>query len=514
MAFNSASTITVGPNPAKVVLTRQATFPLWAENTIAQTAVATANFTFGGVATWSCVGSGSFAGATFHPAGLAEAKGFTPVTAFSPGVVKAAGSTDYGSPFPAPTLGVDDAIDQIPFVYIPAGTSTSWVFGTSAAAVTATTYAVQLQKWLGPGKTDLAGETGATIPVGNWAGSSPVTSLSQGWYRPAVVDVDANVTPVLGNYNISVVIASSTMTYVPSATNRGLFNVAVAPTGNQTFLLPIAWPVEFLNSTLPWRSARTTASASLFTNTTKALNKEGTALWARVAPQVTDPFNVTEAELNKTHPAEKRFMGLQDGCYSYVAPTTDLQDFRDYTIIGDDNLTYPIYRLDNTALVNVCYFRDPDGGTSLAVNTDWHIEFRTTSSLFQIAMSPVPLESLHQAQIALAQAGFFYPNVTHAAVLSALAGAWRYLAPYVVSGGRGVARKFLEMTAPITAAPPPPVQATTIVGARAPRPRARRARSRTPRKSKARMTKPAPKKAPGKNRSGLDIYLQSVGRKR
>jgi hypothetical protein len=76
-----------------------------------------------------------------------------------------------------------------------------------------------------------------------------------------------------------------------------------------------------------------------------------------------------------------------------------------------------VVRLDNSSLVNAFVFTDPDAGTSLAVNVDYHIEFRTTSALWPIGLSSMSLEALHGAQLSLTEVGFFFPNETHKEVL-------------------------------------------------------------------------------------------------
>ncbi len=74
-------------------------------------------------------------------------------------------------------------------------------------------------------------------------------------------------------------------------------------------------------------------------------------------------------------------------------------------------------RLDNDSLFNVAFFTASSVDEQLACTVDWHIEFRTTSTLFQIGLCTLTLETMHQAQVALAAVGYFFENFNHKAIL-------------------------------------------------------------------------------------------------
>jgi hypothetical protein len=243
------------------------------------------------------------------------------------------------------------------------------------------------------------------------------------WIRPLTVQfevVSGGTTFIVPNsfrlYCITVgggtVALQSTATAVPP-----ILTVSSTATYN---LFPGFAPAEFGNSTLPWATTRTTATAALFTNVTQVLNKGGTVLAGRITPQVHNPWLVTSATLSTLHPAEKQFLGLETGLYTYVPPSTDLADFWDYTLPTDSG-TLPLFRLDNTAMCNVGFFTTTGVIESIAITTDWHIEFRTSSALFPIGMCTMTLETLHQAQLALHAVGFFFENPDHKDVLSKVA---------------------------------------------------------------------------------------------
>lgn len=207
-------------------------------------------------------------------------------------------------------------------------------------------------------------------------------------------------------------------------TSPSVMRTINAGPGVVSALVPSGPPPEYGNSTIPYQSTRLTAVGALFTNVTKLLNKEGVVYSARLSPANIDVFNFAQTDIVAVHPAEKAQLALEHGFYTYCPPSTDLALFQDYTCAAVPQsgawtqTDCPYYRLDNTALVNAFVFVDSDATTTtnLAVTLDWHIEFRTTSTLFQIGLSGVTLETLHQAQLALVQLGFFYNNDDHKSI--------------------------------------------------------------------------------------------------
>lgn len=218
----------------------------------------------------------------------------------------------------------------------------------------------------------------------------------------------------------------------PSIVTYNYFSSATA-TGEALALHPLLTTTAYTASAQPFLNTRLTAVAALFTNVTKALNKEGTVIAARLNPDAVDVWNVEDTTYSDIHPSEKFFYGLENGFYTYAAPSTDLADFRDYTyhLTGTvmANGVVPVFRLDNNAMVNSFTFKDPDGGTQLAVNLDWHIEFRNSSQLWPVALSTIKLEDLHAAQLVMASAGCFFDNIDHQAILSKIAAALRFISP-------------------------------------------------------------------------------------
>jgi hypothetical protein len=166
---------------------------------------------------------------------------------------------------------------------------------------------------------------------------------------------------------------------------------------------------------------------------TQVLNKGGTILGGRVSPAIVDPWRVTQSYVNGLHPAEKAFLPLETGVYTYCPPSTDLIFFADHTLVTSGGASAcPTLVLSNDALYNKLYLTTAGVAESLACTVTWHMEFRTSSALFQIGLSGLTLESLHQAQLVLAETGYFFENPKHDAVLNKVISAAKKYAPMAI----------------------------------------------------------------------------------
>jgi len=341
-----------------------------------------------------------------------------------------------------PVVAYDYLTGPNEWLWVPAGATLCIDLGLDAGTIPTSDPSLSLwiDSWTSPGQTanNFANFslifTGSTVIsyYGTYVASSSL------WLRPSKISV--NSTSFIGtnaNFSLSATVIGSSAVSVaaPTSSVRSLFTA----TGSSVVaLMPAVNPPEFQNSPLPYASTRTTATACLFTNVTKILNKEGTVLAGRLSPVNTSVWNFTTSQLSVLHPAEKQFLPLETGFYTYCPPSSDLADFWDYTLeTGSGAPPAPVVRLDNSSLVNCFNFADPDGGTSLALNLDIHVEFRTSSELWPIGLSTMSLESLHQAQLALVAVGFFFPNDTHKGLLTnvvpKLKSALSMLAPYASS---------------------------------------------------------------------------------
>lgn len=210
------------------------------------------------------------------------------------------------------------------------------------------------------------------------------------------------------------------------------------PSGTADLMVPFAMPPEFNNSTIPYGRSRVNASAALFTNVTAALSKEGTVLAGRLKPAIVDPWNFSVGHLNSVHPALRYFGPLEKGLYTFTTPSGNVSDFVDgWITMPSPSLTNPtarpLFGYVDIGVYNAMVFTDlgsSTAGTQLAVSGYTHIEFETTSSLFNIGVSTFPLETLHSTEVALLKFGHFHENPIHWSVLaSAVRQAASYLAP-------------------------------------------------------------------------------------
>ncbi len=334
--------------------------------------------------------------------------------------------------FPHPILAIDVNTGPLPWVYTPNTSDTRVVVAFNSAPNAIVNFNLTYEIWDSPGELHIA--TGTASTSGTNLGTELSISLAaDAWIRPKAVTVQSNsLTDAAIVLRAFVIVSNGSLSYTPTSTTAGSYAVTSA---TKTLFTPLVSPSEFTNSQLPWYSTRTTAAAVLATNVTSVLNKAGTVLAGRVSPQVISPWAVTNSYVNTLHPAEKAYLPMETGLYTYCPPSTDLVNFWDYTLPTNSGTVTatPIFRLDNDSLVNHFFLTSGSNASTLAFNVDWHIEFRTSSALFDVGMSTVTLETLHQAQIALASVGFFFENPEHSKILESILGAIRSYAPSLAS---------------------------------------------------------------------------------
>lgn len=345
-------------------------------------------------------------------------------------------------------IGVDDR--KRPWTYLPAGYDAQVVFDCGTTAPTPGAQMLVTFEILEPSYNVTAQTVTLTAADNVYAGV--LIAGTTRWVRPVAITM---VTAFTSTYQVLYVLVASDATFSTASKTLTAGSTVLRA------LLPAVLTPGIETSTVPWEGARVTAASALFTNVTKALNKEGTVLGGRLLPANVNYFDVTAASFSQLHPTEKYFYGLEEGCYTYLAPATDQTEFRDYVISFYDNVsvavpdkfadrTYPAYNIDQRAPVNMFVFSDPDGGTSLAVNVDWHVEFRNNSVLWPVGISGITLEALHQAQLALVSAGFFFNNVDHKSILNWVSRGLSHLGAYskymhpVIGVGIHTANKFYK----------------------------------------------------------------------
>lgn len=431
MGFTQPATmdVPVGQD-TKVMLARQAAYPLWGQLSATGESYSV---------TWGCPSpqtSQAFGSRDLVVLDQVTAArvGNSTATTTLPGV---SGTT---TAFTWPIVGEDYMSSPNPFVYLPEGFAAHVIVNFSTAAPAGGTATITIEEWQTPGQCSATAVT-ATLSTGNLGCAAVIaaSSVTPRWLRPINIDFAAGAAWAGGSIptvSVTIVVYAGAGVYTASTTNYG--TVTVTPAAVRS-MLPVVYPAEFVNSQLPWMSTRLTAAAALFTNVTQVLNKGGTVLAGRVNPATFNPWKVSKSVINGLHPAEKAFMPLETGLYTYCPPSTDMSEFWDYSLNTTAGAAAtPVYRLDNAAMVNVAFFTPGSVAEALAINCSWHLEFRTSSALFQVGMSAVTLESLHQAQLALARVGFFFENPNHVMILQKVIQAVQTFGGPLLAAARGV----------------------------------------------------------------------------
>lgn len=421
MGFCQPATLELpASTPVKMMLSRQAAYPLWADFDPGTFAYQAGYMTStGGIASNDTVDLPIVGAVTWSQGNEMASTNYV-------------GVSGHVATGPYTPMGVDGG--DTPFIWMPSNSylTVSLLRPNLVGGISAR---VSIEFWVNPGQFDTY-----TMPTATWNdgyGSISVQSSAPAgnWLRPRSVwlssDGSAGFTgPLL--VQLTVTRDLPTITNSPGP-NFPMLNAAASA---GSCFLPVTYPAEFANSRMPWYSTRTTAAAVLGTNVSQVLNKAGTILAGRVAPAVTNPFRVASSYINTLHPAEKAWLPCETGVYTFCPPSTDLSAFWDYTAHWENQYlttVAPVYRLDNDSLVNVMFITAGAVAEQLALTLDWHVEFRTTSALFQIGLSTMPLEVLHQAQIALTSAGFFFENPEHKAVLNKVLSAVKRYGPQVAN---------------------------------------------------------------------------------
>lgn len=425
MGFNASIPYSIGAGDTQVFLSRSATFPIWGEQAM--------------------TGNTSTYGVGYE---FTSTEGVATTELQNPTVIDTSGvwwgSNQSGVALPTRTapgsgikraiLGIDGATTDLPFIYAPKDSYLMMSMGKLGVNWEAT---ITFESWVAPGDVQNYGTVFKLTSGGVDASGSATHKLTTNvWLRLKGLSLELAGTAGVGVTPVVAVGVSVSSVSAPVFSNSGSYGSWSFPAvGSSRFLLPLTFSPEYSNSIIPWQSTRLNSVAALFTNTTKVLNKEGTVLWGRVSPARYNPWRTAKTDIDQLHPAEKCFMNLEQGAYVYNPPSTDLADFHNYTYRSyygtgnGDNDNQPVYRLDSTAYVVQGFFNDPDGDSNFAINCDYHLEFRNSSTLFQIGVASSPLECLHTAQLGLLKAGFFFNNMDHIAVISKIISALGSLHP-------------------------------------------------------------------------------------
>ncbi len=426
MGFNQPATLNL-PAATDVAVTvfRQACYPLWADQSVPAFYGVDYYIPDDNVGSMVCSfpTSNAINGWTVGPrTASGQLVGYTGVTA----------AQTY------PILAVDANLPGPPFIYVPAGARVMVTAGMGSGVVSTGSIEVSiaLEIWVTPGESR---SRIITVTIANTfsGGATSINPTTTGyWARPlSVTRSDPASGTSLGTTMISFAVATaSSVSFSAGITNPGLWTVTGYGALATAIHMPLVIPSEFVASQLPWFATRTTAAGFLGTNVSQVLNKGGTVLGGRVSPAVVNAWDVTKTFISNLHPAEKAYLPLETGVYTYCPPSTDLVSFHDYTLnTAGGAAAAPLFILSNDSLYNKMYLTASGVAETLACTVSWHLEFRTSSALFQVGLSTLTLETLHTAQLVLAESGFFFENPEHTSVLQRVTAAVKKFAPMVAN---------------------------------------------------------------------------------
>lgn len=304
-----------------------------------------------------------------------------------------------GGPDWAAVTPVGYGKDGLPYMYIPANVLFQATLNSTA---TFTTWEMDLECYYG---TDDSSERLSIMLTGSGVFGNGLSINANAWVRPVALRFTAAPT-VAGN-----------LTYVNIGFfGGGSFNAPNAPIIASFFpLFPVP---EIQNSVTPYYSTRCTAAAVLFSNVTAVLQKEGTVQAGRLNVSSGYPYDPSFSfgVLTSLHPQEKYFGKLEDGLYAFSLPSAESDTFRDcVSLSAIASKPFPLFHIEGFGYYQHMRFSDLDAtsATQLAITLDYHLEFRSSSMLFNLGYSSLPLEAYHEAQLALVKMGTFFENPKH-----------------------------------------------------------------------------------------------------
>lgn len=210
------------------------------------------------------------------------------------------------------------------------------------------------------------------------------------------------------------------------------FAIDISSSGTRA-LLPHVTSIEADASTEPYNSTRVTALSCLLSNVSRVQMKQGTVRAARIAADRISWWTVAKPDLDRVHPASRYFGALENGLYIVAPPTQESEQFRQtimqaslitsaapgaVSVSGTVKVPIVLPDSDDPFLVAVTEEEATIDEAIIAITLDIHLEFRTSSPLFQVGVAAIPLEQYHAAQLVVAQAGYMYENPTHWAELA------------------------------------------------------------------------------------------------
>jgi hypothetical protein len=289
-------------------------------------------------------------------------------------------------------------------MYVPSNCQLQAVLGFTAPATAATTIGLSIEAWLSPGGTNptpLQSQVFQTnVATAQKANSVAVVSAANNltgmWVRPAAVQTTASPT---GQVQVCLVVtAATTFAYTPGPT-FGL--VQVSGVAVNLSYVPVAVPSDFSVSTIPWSDTRVVAGELTIQNVTTALNRGGTVTATRLIPEDSSVTGWAASLAASSNERDKVFGPADEPLTAFLLPGSDSGAFYDTTYSLATTGRLPTMSLDNPLPFVALSYSLP-GASTLAIQPDWHIEFRTQRALFSLGYSSIPMDVMSRAARRLA----------------------------------------------------------------------------------------------------------------
>lgn len=409
----------VEAQPCKALLARQASLPLWMDQTMTDILWSYKYDEVTGVAAESVAAGGSWS------VDLQTRPSFCQVTNTNGDISVATGHLQLPpstNPYSYPICGV--SASTIAYGYVPLKGQFQF-FVTSRdndyLSVGDDEVSVDYAIWNDATATDdiIPGDMFNVFAADRCAISPPINT--SGWVRPLRVNYtnkSANA-GVVGPFDVEMlVIPAATpgftplLTYTPGGTTDR-YSVTFTVPQVQVALLPVADTPEIDVTLAPWTRTRVTAVAAEFVNVSKALNKSGTVNAGRLTVPGQAWFLHHPSAFRSLHPSQRALLSIQQGFYTYAPPTAGADVFstplHTTAYDGRNNMyVFPAVDLLSRGTVNSFSFSDEDGSTKFAIGCDWHLEWTNNSTVFGVAICGGTMEPFHQLIIKLNQHGYFF----------------------------------------------------------------------------------------------------------
>lgn len=402
---------------SKIMVARQASLPLW-------TTFLSSNVHY--QATWSSSGddTGGRIGLVAAPKLKSVHNGANSVASISRFVC--ATTSPYTATYPPVAT---DSVEQTDYIYIPPGFRfcVAFSYGNVSSVVTDGTVTVISSN----GTTSNLAFNGGTIGDSSCVTPFIITGdADSSWWRPVAVSVTGvNFSTVTDPVLTFFVTNATAPTFVKSVTANTIGSVTLGG-GVASAMMPLYTPPEAITAPFVFDDTRVSAVAIRVINATKIMNKEGSALGARVPPSL-DPFSITRDSLALLPESEKTTIDVVsgNGFYTHLAPGPDYSDYKHYITKTNDPIAVeppiqiPAYDLTSTAHAHVIFIADADQATpnSWEITVGVHLEFRAITQLFPTSLTTASLETYHRAVLMQAQKGYFISTADPGAIKRAFA---------------------------------------------------------------------------------------------